>query len=338
MNSDSHDNFMRQLMAEQQIPGLAVGVQRGDQIVYEGYFGHANLEHHVPVRAETAFEIASVTKLFTSQAILRLAQEGRLRLSDPLHTYLAQLPDAWRPVTIRDCLAHQSGIRNYTSVARYWEITREAKSHDAVLDLVRELPLDFAPRTRHAYDNTGYYLLGMVIEAITGQSYGDALHDLIFEPLGLKETQANDYERIVPHRAQGYVLHNGVLLNKPFYDTSNTFSAGILLSTVRDLLRWHASAFDDSILDAAHRQLWLTAQPSQAQNERDNHYTTTLGWFRVDTLGTTFLGHNGGITGFASAFLYFPHADVTTVLLCNTNHVSEPHSLALALLQHLQLV
>ena len=153
-------------------------------LLHEGYYGLANLEHNVPVMPETVFEIASVTKLFTSQAILRLVQDGRITLDDPVSSYLADLPEAWQPITIRHCLAHQSGIPNYTAVERYWQITRDAKSHEQMLDLVRDLPLSFAPGTRHAYDNTGFYLLGMVIEAVTEQSYGDYLERYYFRAAG----------------------------------------------------------------------------------------------------------------------------------------------------------
>ena len=335
-----NETLIQQFMTDQHLPGLAVGIQRGSDLLHEGYYGLANLEHNVPVSAETVFEIASVTKLFTSQAILRLAQDRRIALDDPVSTYVANLPEAWQSITIRHCLAHQSGIPNYTSVERYWQITREAKSHAQILDLVRDLPLNFAPGTRHAYDNTGFYLLGMLIEAVTQKSYGDYLREIIFEPLNMTHTLANDYDRIVPHRAQGYVYGDGALHNKRFYDISNTFSAGILLSTVRDLLTWAKALHSDVILNVASRDLWWTPQPSQTGNERSTTYpyTLTLGWFIVDDPLGQFYGHNGGIEGFASAFLHFPQSDITAVVLTNCNFVNAPHQLALDLLRDLRLI
>ncbi len=329
-------------MTDQQLPGMAVGIQRGSNVLHEGYYGIANLEHGVSVKAETVFEIASVTKLFTAQAILRLIQDERIKLDDPVSAYVHDLPAAWQPVTIRHCLAHQSGIPNYTSVERYWQITRDAKSHAQILDLVHDLPISFPAGTRHSYDNTGFYLLGMLIEAVTGQPYGAYLDTIIFQPLGMTHTLANDYDRIVPNRAQGYVYGkgDGSLHNKRFYDTSNTFSAGILLSTVRDLLTWAKALHSDAILNAASRDLWWTPHLSQTKNERETGYpyTLTLGWFIVDDPVAQFYGHNGGIEGFASAFLHFPATDISAVVLTNCNFVSTPHKLALDLLRDLRLI
>lgn len=325
-------------MEAKHVPGLALGVGRGDQIIHEGYYGLANLEHGVAVRPETAFEIASVTKLFTSQAVLRLAQDGLLRLDASIAEYLPNLPDAWTPVTVRHCLAHQSGIPSYTAVERYWQMTRDAKSHEDVLALVRDLPLSFAPGTRHGYDNTGFYLLGMIIEAVTGSAYGAYLRDIIFEPLGMMQTWANDYAAVVPHRAQGYIFRDGALCNKAFYDTSNTFSAGILLSTVRDLLAWRASFHSDVVLDAPMRALWRTPHPSPAGNERQFNFTVTLGWFIVDHPLAQFYGHNGGIQGFASTFLHLPATDTTAVALYNSDQIAEPHQFLLETLRDLDLL
>jgi CubicO group peptidase (beta-lactamase class C family) len=329
------DAVLEKLIAERHIPGLAIAIQQGDTRLHEGYYGYANLEHQVKVNPETVFEIASVTKLFTAQAVLHLAEEKQLQLDDPVAKHVTNLPPTWNAVTIRHCLAHQSGIPNYTSIDRYWELQRVSKPPHEVLDLVRDLPLSFTPGSRHSYDNTGFYLLGMVIEAVTHKSYGDYLHELIFEPLGMTSTRANNYDQIVPHRAQGYLCRDGAFFNKGFYDTSNTFSAGVLLSSVRDLLTWQASLFDDHILNAEYRKLWWTPHLSQEQNEKAYHYTVDLGWFMVESPLGTFLGHNGGITGFASAFLYLPESQTTGIVLLNANHIENPHQIALDIIAQL---
>lgn len=322
-------------MKERHLPGLAIAVQQGDTLLHEGYYGYANLEHQVEVNAQTVFEIASVTKLFTAQAILRLAQNEQLKLTDPIAQYVPDLPETWQAVTVQHCLAHQSGIPNYTSIDRYWELQRVDKSHHQVLDLVRNLPLNFAPGTRHSYDNTGFYLLGMVIESVTHKPYADYLKELIFTPLGMTSTQGNNYDQIIPHRAQGYNYRDGVFYNKGFYDISNTFSAGVLLSTVRDLLRWKSTLFDDRILNAEYRKLWWTQHLSAEANEKAYHYTLGLGWFAVESPLGTFWGHNGGITGFASAFLYLPETRTTGIVLCNSNAIENPHQIALDVITQL---
>jgi CubicO group peptidase (beta-lactamase class C family) len=332
------DDLLRNLMAQRNIPGLAIGVQRGEDVLHEGYYGYANLEHQVGVRPETVFEIASVTKLFTAQAVLHLAQTGKLKLEDRVADYVADLPGAWGGVTVRHCLAHQSGIHNYTSTDAYWELTRKAKTPAQILDLVRSLPLDFPSGTRHAYDNTGYFLLGLLIEAVTGRPYADYLKERIFEPVGMAHTQGNTYERIIPHRAQGYVYRDDVMQNKDYYDISNTFSAGVLLSNVRDLLKWRASLYDDRILNADTRRLWWTPHPSGEANERKYGYSVGLGWFMVDSELGTFLGHNGGIQGFASALLHFREANITAVALLNASHVDEPHKIVLKVIREMKLL
>jgi D-alanyl-D-alanine carboxypeptidase len=326
---------IQNLIDKKYIPGLAIGIRQGKTLIHRGNYGYANLEHRVPVSENSVFEIASVTKLFTAQAILRLAQAGNLKLDDALSAYVENLPEAWKTITIQNCLTHQSGIPSYTSVDRYWELQRHDKTHAEVLDLVRDLPLNFAPGTRHAYDNTGFYLLGMVIEAVSKKIYGDYLREEIFAPLGMNQTQANDYRRIVPDRAQGYVYRDGVMCNKDFYDVSNTFSAGILLSTVDDLLMWSETLFDDRSLNADYRKLWWRPHPSEVGNERGRNYSVGLGWFMVDHEAGQFLGHNGGIQGFASAFLYLPARDITAVALCNASHIEDPHEIALDVIQSL---
>lgn len=197
--------------------------------------------------------------------------------------------------------------------------------------------MSFAAGTRHSYDNTGFYLLGMVIEAVTQKRYADYLSEIIFAPLGMHSTRGNDYDQIIAHRAQGYNYRDGVFYNKGFYDISNTFSAGAILSTVVDLLKWQACLFDDRILNTEYRKQWWTPQLSEAGNEKNDHYTVGLGWFMVESALGTFLGHNGGITGFASAFLYLPDTQTTGIVLCNTNHIENPHQIALDVIAQLHL-
>lgn len=320
---------VQEIMQAQHIPGLALAIQQNDRLLEEIYQGYANLEHSVPVTADTVFEIASVTKLFTTQAVLRLAQDKRLGLEDTLGMYLKDLPETWQRVTLQQCLTHQSGISGYTDVEAYWKVTRVDKSHEDVLALVRDLPLKFEPGSRYSYDNTGFYLLGMVIEAVSGQSYAEFLKQTIFDPLGMTHTTANDYAQIIAHRAQGYLYQSNGLLNKPFYSTSNTFSAGLLLSNIQDMLRWKESLFDESVLNAEYRRLWWTPHPSAEANERKEGFTLGLGWFRLDTPHGMFYGHSGGIPGFASTFLYFPDYELTGIVLCSAGRVGAPHEILL---------
>lgn len=313
----------------QKVAGLALGLFDAGVPVFNQGYGFANLEHQVPVTPDTVFAIASITKLFTGTAVFQLIEQGKLNLADPIGTYLPELPLAWQPIQIQHILAHQSGIKSYTEVPAYWEMTRLDKSSAQVLALVADLPLQFAPGAQYAYDNTGYYLLGLLIEAVSGQSYGDFLQQHIFAPLGMLRTGVNDPYAVVPGRASGYTVKDGELHNAEFYSASNTFSAGVLLSTVNDLARFGAALHTDQLLSAASRQQMWTPHLSQAQNELKLHFSVGYSWFFVAPPGKRpFTGHNGGMAGFATSFTHFVAEQVTAVVLYNTDNIAEPHALA----------
>ncbi len=320
---------IRREMEKQQIPGLALGViVQGEPVLLHGY-GYANLEHAIPVTPHTVFEIASITKLFTATAVMMLAQAGKLALSDPLSRYLPNLPEAWQAITIRHVLTHSSGLKGYTDTQRYWETTRLDISRAAILDLVRDEPLLFPPGQRYHYDNTGFYLLGLLLEQVSGQAYGDLLGEMIFTPLGMTDTRTNDPYAIVPRRAAGYSLQDGALHNKAYYSTAGTFSAGVLLSTVSDMAKWDAALYTEKLLETAVLQQMWTPNPTEQKNERALSFSLGLGWFLVDHRETFFAGHGGGIIGFSSTYLRFLREGVSVVLLCNRDEVPEPHNLAL---------
>jgi len=330
------ESTIKSLMREQHIPGLAVAILQGNKRIYEGYHGVANIEARSKVTPETRFEIASLTKMFTAQVILRLVQEEHLHLDDSLVLYLPDLPDHWQPVTIRHCLSHQSGIRSYTAIDDYWTQTKHDKTHAEVINFVRELPLDFTPGHKHAYDNTGYYILGMLIERITERSFADILQAIIFDPLEMRTARANNYQKVIPHRASGYEFKEGTYHNKPYYSPSNTFSAGCVIATLRDLMRWRLSLFDERILTDYHRhRLWIP-QPSIEANERQFGFEMGLGMFIVDHPRGKFIGHNGAIQGFVASFLHFPENELSAMVLCNAGHIQEPHAIAFSVIDALE--
>ncbi|TVP53823.1 MAG: class A beta-lactamase-related serine hydrolase, partial [Gemmatimonadales bacterium] len=185
--------------------GLGLGVFHAGEPVFSEGFGWADLEHRVPVTDSTVFRIGSVTKQFTAAAILRLAEEGALSLDDELTRFLPDYPTGDHPITVRHLLNHTSGIPNYTALGAAWlsGITLD-RSHDEMLALFQDEPLDFEPGQRFAYSNSGYYLLGMVIEEVTGRPYDEFMEEDIFEPLGLRDTSYCWERPIVARRARGY--------------------------------------------------------------------------------------------------------------------------------------
>lgn len=321
------DALMAELLVAETIPGLGLMItHQGRPVVTKGY-GWANLELQVPATADTVFEIASITKLFTAQAVLLLVADGKLRLDQTLGAFLPDLPATWQAARLDHVLTHRSGIPNYTDPPAYWQTTRLDIAREAILDLVRDRPLDFVPGRRWAYSNTGYYLLGMLIEAVSGRPYADFLARRIFTPCGMTATRANDPYAVVPGRAAGYTLVDGEVRNAEYYSTSGTYAAGVLLSSVADLARWDAALAAGTFLDPALvEEMWTPRLPPTPADE-SLPFRMGWGWFVFDRWQDTprrWAGHNGGIKGFSSTLTHFFDPALTIGLLVNRDGYDRP--------------
>ncbi|OUL34295.1 serine hydrolase [Nostoc sp. T09] len=323
------DDYIRDIMTKNQIPGLSVAVvQEGEEILVKGY-GLANVEHCVPATEKTVYEIASVGKTFTATGTMMLVEEGVISLDEAIADYLDYLPLAWQSVTIKQILSHQSGIPNYTHAPNYWEITRLDLSKSEILALVTDLPLKFPPGEFSAYDNTGYYLLGLMLEKLTKQSYGDLLRKQIFEPLGMNATVMNHPRDIVLHRAAGYRFLEGKLVNKPYYSPSVTYSAGGQLSSVEDMVKWEQALYRATLLKQATLDLMWTPHPPNSGDDWEKlRYVAGLGWWISNYSDRRVVGHNGSILGFASNITRFIDDKITVIVLCNLDRVSRPDAIA----------
>ncbi|MFN6562628.1 MAG: serine hydrolase domain-containing protein [Nostoc sp. ChiSLP01] len=323
------DDYIRATMIKSQIPGLSVAVvQEGEPVLVKGY-GLANIEHSVAASEHTVYEIASVGKTFTALVAMMLVEEGAISLDEPITNYLDRPPLAWQSVTIKHILAHQSGIPSYTDAPNYWELTRLDLSKSEILALVTDLPLKFQPGEFSAYDNTGYYLLGLMLEKVTGKSYGDLLRDCIFAPLGMNASLMNDPKEIVPNRAAGYRLLNNKLVNKPYYSPSVTYSAGGQLSSVADMVKWEqalcrATLLKQSTLDF----MWTANFPNHRLDWEKLRYVAGLGWWVLNYGDRRVVGHNGSILGFASNITRFIDDKITVILFCNLDTISRPDAIA----------
>ncbi len=322
------DRRVEAYVAEHRLPGLAVAVvRRGEPVLARGY-GFANLEHSVPASADTLFEIASLTKTFTAFAVLLLGREGALRLPDAIGRHLPGLPLPWRAATIEQLLTHTSGIPNYTDANGYRATTRLDVSRDAVLALAAGLAPAFAPGTGWAYSSTGYYLLGMLIERLSGVGYGEFLRERILAPLEMHDTRVNDPYEVVPRRAAGYDWRDGAFRNKEYYSPAGTFAAGALLSSVAELARWERAFSTDVLLGADQRaRIWtVTRAPTPA--ETANGFVMGLGWYVFARDGGWVMRHNGSIPGFASEMARYSPAGITVALCCNGESAAPLHVLA----------
>ena len=221
-----------------------------------GARGLANREFEVPNQPSTRFRIGSITKQFTAAVILLLAEEKLVALDEPIGRFLPETNNAWHDVTLRMLLCHRSGIPSYTSLQDFLkEISKIDRTPLEVVELVRELPLDFIPGSRALYSNSGYTLLGCVVEQVCAQSYTEVLASRLFEPLGMADTGYDDGLALVPSLANGYIYDDGGWLRASHIAMSLPFAAGGLYSTVDDLARWHCALHEGPLLHQNSRSV-----------------------------------------------------------------------------------
>lgn len=299
-------------MEKRGIPGAALKVLQNGKAIKTSVYGLANLEHQAPVKPETVFEIGSITKQFTAAGILLLAQDGKLTLDDPIARHLQNTPNAWADVTVRHLLAHTSGIKSYTGLDGY-ELTRR-HSQEQFIRKIGAHPLEFQPGDSWKYSNTGYSLLGYIIENVSGQNFWNFMHQRIFQPLDMIATTNRFPTLVIPNRASGYEKTNGMHINRD-YDLTDVFAAGAMVSTVGDLARWDTALNGEKILSAESKQAaWTLAA---LNNGKPTKYG--LGWYIDSVEGRRNIGHGGSTSGFSASLQRFPDDHLTVILLTNTD-------------------
>ena len=311
-HADRVDDYIKTEMAKRQIPGLALTIIQSGKTTKSAAFGMANLELNVPVKIETVFEIGSITKQFTAAGILLLAQEGRLSVDDKLNQHIKGAPDSWTNVTVRHLLTHTSGIKSYTGLDGF-QLTKHL-TQEQFLKTIGAQPLEFQPGDSWKYSNTGFSLLGYIIENVSGQRYWDFMSERIFKPLGMTSTTDRLPGRIIPNRADGYEQTNHVLINRDF-DLTEVFSAGAIASTVGDLAKWNALLDRDDVLNVATKEKMWT--PAKLNDGKPTKYG--FGWFLDSVEGHKNIGHGGSTSGFSASLQRFPDDKLAVIILTNTN-------------------
>ena len=310
--ADSVDEFIRNEMRQHRIPGVNLRVLQEGKPTKIASYGLANLELQVPVKPETVFEIGSISKQFAAAAILILAQEGRLSLEDHISQYLKNTPDSWSGISIRHLLTHTSGIVSYTGLDGF-ELTKHL-TQAQFITAIGARPLEFSPGDSFKYCNTGFNLLGFIVENVSGEKYWDFLHHRIFKPLEMLRTQDRLPRSIIPDRAAGYEQTNRVHINRD-YDLTDVFSAGALVSTTEDLAKWN-NALDTEILlsNATKTRMWTPAKLNSGQSTKYG-----FGWFIDSVQGHKNIGHGGSTSGFSASIQRFPDDHLAVILLTNTD-------------------
>src|SRR5688500_13401031 len=254
------DSVATAAVAEHRTAGVSVAVAKNGRTILAKGYGSADLEHDVPATDSTVYRIGSITKQFTSAAIMRLMEQGKLSLDDTLQKFFPNFPTQGNRVTVRHLLNHTSGIKSYTSLGPKWaRVIRLDLAPDSVVALFANEPFDFKPGDSYRYNNSGYFLLGMVIEKLTGKPYGQYLQDELFTPLGLKSTIYCDQAPLIKHRAQGYATRpGGGFINAEPLSMTQPYAAGSLCSTVKDLVVWAQALSSGKVVSPASYKLMTT--------------------------------------------------------------------------------
>jgi CubicO group peptidase (beta-lactamase class C family) len=291
----------------------AVLVSRDGRILYQGAYGWADSAQRIPNRTTTRFRIASVSKAFTAMAILQLQDDGRLRATDPICPLIDRCPSAWRSITVQELLDHSSGIPDYVNLRSYPRLSRQHLTPEQLVDLVRHLPLEFAPGTRWRYSNSGYAILGLIIERATGHPLSDYLQTHIFNSLGLHATSYDVNHPPVATHAIGYTSPGRPA---PYIDMSTAYAAGALASTVNDLNRWDQALITGDLRLLQPASLSAMFAPRIPINPiYPNTGSYGDGWF-IDNGGAEY-DHDGLINGFVTFNAIFPTAHATVIVLDN---------------------
>jgi CubicO group peptidase (beta-lactamase class C family) len=309
------DAYLKSESAAGRFRGSVVLALRGEVLLRSAY-GFANVEWRLPNTPTTKFRIGSVTKTFTAAAILRLVESGAIDLHAQVGAWLDALPLAWQSLTVHQLLTHTSGLRDHLAVPAKRTLNRTGALPMDLVNLIAAEPLLFQPGTSHAYSNTGYIVLGLLIENVSKRAYARYLEEEIFRPLGLAATSYDSPSQILSERASGYALEAGKLQNAEYLDMSVPFSAGGLLSNADDLLRWNTVLHGEGLLRPRSYQRMVAEYPETRREDEFYGYGLFLG----KRAGHTRLSHSGGVNGFLSVVQYYPQLRGSLIVLSNLFH------------------
>jgi CubicO group peptidase (beta-lactamase class C family) len=294
-------------------PGCAALISVNGNTEYAYCTGKANIELDVPIKLEHKFRIGSMTKQFTAIGIMILQEQGKLNVNDSIQKYIPDFPVKNHTITIEHLLTHTSGIKSYTIPEIMDENFMRIYHHpDSLVKSFSEYPLEFVPGSKFSYSNSGYHLLGLIIEKASGKSYSSFIKKEIFEKAGMKDSRTDSNKAIIKNRISGYDPFIGPV-NAQYIDMSIPYSAGNIISTVSDINLWYQALFNYEIV--GKQTLNKVHTPYELSDGTMSNYA--YGW-GLDTIqGQPVIRHNGGIPGFLSNGIYFTEQKLLTVVLSN---------------------
>jgi CubicO group peptidase (beta-lactamase class C family) len=300
------DEYVNAYMKMGRFSGSIFIAQNGNVLVSKGY-GMANYEHDVPNTPQTKFRLGSITKQFTSMAIMQLQEKGMLNVDDAVSKYIPDYSETGKKITIYHLLTHTSGIPNFTSFPDYVTTMMIPSPVEKIVERFKDKPLEFEPGEKFSYSNSGYVLLGYIIEKVTGASYEKYIQENIFQPLNMKDTGYDHYTTLLKHRAAGYDLTDDGPANADYIDMTIPHAAGALYSTVEDLYTWDRALYTEKLVSKSSLNKIFT--PFK------NNYG--YGWGITTLFNRTCTRHGGGINGFRSDIIRFVDDDACVIVLSN---------------------
>jgi CubicO group peptidase (beta-lactamase class C family) len=309
---DPVDDYVHAQMEKRKIPGLALLVVRDGKIDRAQGYGFSNIELQVPVKPETIFQSGSMGKQFTAMAVMMLAEQGKLSIDDPLTKFFPDASATWKQVKVKNLLSHTGGFTDYP---KNFDMRRDY-TEDQLLKIVEGIPLAYPPGSKWSYSNLGYLTLGVLIHRVSGQFYGDFLHDRVFEPLGMTTTRIISEEDIIPNRAAGYRLVKGELKNQEWVSPKvNTTADGSLYFSILDVAKWDAALREGKFVSAESYKLMWT--PFVLNNGKPNTDGYGFGWFISGRNGHRVIEHAGAWQGFNTNISRYVDDGLTVVVLAN---------------------
>lgn len=294
-------------------PGAAVIVVKDGKAIFRKGYGLANLELGAPIEPDMVFRLGSITKQFTAVSILMLAEQGKLSLDDEITRFLPDYPTKGQRITIEHLLTHTSGIKSYTSLPEWLSVWRKDMSVKEIIDLFKDKPMDFAPGERWSYNNSGYILLGAIIEKVSGQAYQEFIEKNIFAPLGMKHSYYDVTARIIPRRVAGYSKGRDGFKNAAYLSMTQPYAAGSLMSSVDDLALWDEALYTEKLVkQQSLKRAWTSYVLKSGKPTKYG-----FGWMMSSLEGHRTIEHGGGVNGFVTDGIRLPDDHVFVAVLTN---------------------
>ncbi len=312
---DQIDAIIEKAINETQLVGASVGVMRHNEVIFARGYGYADLNRKVEATEHTVYLIGSITKQFTALAIMVLVEQGKVNLNDIMLDYLPNYPQKDHKVTIDQLLNHTSGIKSYTDIEKFWEISERDLSREEIVDLFSSEPVEFSPCENFQYNNSGYYLLGLIIENVSGMRYADFLKANVWQPLKMFDTHYLGKTKNVKNIATGYDQEDNEFVGARPLGMDNPFSGGSLGSSVLDLLKWQTALNEDQIISRQSYNKMI--EPGLLT--KGKHTTYGYGFFMSNLNGHRKIEHGGTINGFRAQLSTYPDEGLTVTVLCNHN-------------------